>query len=60
MSLFHGQEPVTCELGTSFRYQKSGTTRRLVEVKDTSQYIPLLKHLEKLLNNSDVLQEVGM
>ena len=36
--LFHGQEPVTCELGTSFRYQKSGTTRQLVEVKDLPVY----------------------
>ena len=52
------QEPVACELGTSFRYQQMGTKRRLVEVTETFQYVPLLPNLEKLLNNKDIFQEV--
>lgn len=57
-SLFFEQEPVACELGTSFRYQQTGVKRRLVEVRETCQYIPLMQNLEKLLNNQDVYQEV--
>ena len=44
------QEPVSYELGTSFRYQQTGAKRRLVEVQETCQYVPLLQNLEKLLN----------
>lgn len=58
VSLFFEQEPVTCELGTSFRYQQTGVKRRLVEVRETCQYIPLMQNLEKLLNNQDFYQEV--
>ena len=58
VSLFFEQEPVACELGTSFKYQQTGIKRRLVEVKETFQYIPLMQNLEKLLNNQDVYQEV--
>ena len=46
------------ELGTSFRYQQTGAKRRLVEVQETCQYVPLLQNLEKLLNNQDVYREV--
>ncbi|XP_065893459.1 uncharacterized protein [Dysidea avara] len=52
-------EPVACELGTSFRYQQMGTKRRLVEVTETFQYVPLLPNLEKLLNNKDIFQEIA-
>ena len=57
-SLFLGQEPISYELGTSFRYQQTGAKRRLVEFQETCQYIPLVQNLEKLLNNQDVYQEV--
>ena len=53
------QEPLACELGTSFRYQQTGVKRRLVEVTETAQYIPLLSNLERLLNNQSIFQEVA-
>ena len=46
------------ELGTSFRYKQTGAKRRLVEIQETCQYVPLLPNLEKLLNNQDIYQEV--
>jgi len=49
---------VSVELGATFRYQQIGVKRRLVEVNETCQHIPLLENLEKLLNNKDVYQEV--
>ena len=49
VSLFFEQEPVACELGTSFKYQQTGIKRRLVEVKETFQYIPLMQNLEKII-----------
>ena len=52
------QEPLACELGTSFRYQQTGAKRKLVEVTETSQYVPLLPNLERLLNNKNIFQEV--
>ena len=52
------QEPVTMLLGASFKYQRSGGTQRLVEVKETFEYVPLLENLEQFLSNPEVLQEV--
>ena len=40
------QEPVTIDLGTSYVYQKHGAKRRLIEKKDTFQYVPLLENLQ--------------
>lgn len=45
-------------LGTSFRYTKSGRNRKLVEVNDTYQYVPLLKNLQWILNNPEIHNEV--
>lgn len=58
VSLFFEQEPVASELGTLFRYQQTGIKQRLVEVKETFQYIPLMENLEKVLNNQDIYQKV--
>ena len=52
------QEPITIPLGTSFKYQQSGPSRKLVEVMDTFQYVPLSKNLEKFINNPEVFAEV--
>ena len=60
ITLFIQQEPVSYELGTSFKYQQTGAKRRLVEVKETCQYVPLLQNLERLLNNEDIYQEVKL
>lgn len=46
-------------LGTSLKYQQSGSTRRLVEHQDTFQYVPLTENLEKFLSNPEVLAEVS-
>ena len=34
------QEPVTIQLGTSYKYKKRGAKRQLVDTPDTFQYIP--------------------
>ncbi len=52
------QEPVTIELGTSYKYRKSGSKRLLVEVPDTYQYVPLLENLEWILQNKSISSEV--
>ena len=56
--LFLIQEPVTIELGTSYKYQQCGSTQRLVEFKDTFQYVPLMKNLENFLMNPEIFEEV--
>ena len=55
---FDLQEPLTVELGTSYKYQRSGSKRRLVEYKDTFQYIPLMDNLVQLLKNPEIFDEV--
>ena len=52
------QESVTQQLGTSFKYKKIGSSRRLIEIQDTFEYVPLLDNLERLLCNQDVFEEV--
>ena len=46
------------ELGTSYRYQRSGMDRSLLEKKETFQYVPLIPNLQWLLGNEDVYNEV--
>ena len=58
MHYFILQEPITIELGTSHRYQQSGSSQILVECKDTFQYVPFLKNLERLLSNPEIYAEV--
>lgn len=41
-------------------YQKRGQKRRLVERKETFQYIPLIANLQALLQNKEVFSEVYM
>ena len=36
-----------------------GATSRLMEVRDTFQYVPLLDGLTSLLNNKEILGEVS-
>ena len=52
------QEPVTVELGQIYRYTYSGVKRKLVEVPETFQYVPLIDNLEWVLQNKDIYQEV--
>ena len=52
------QEPVTVELGKSYRYKSSGAKRRLVESSDTYQYVPLIDNLQWLLQHQDIYDEV--
>ena len=47
------------ELGTTYRYKRSGAKRSLVEKSETFQYVPLIENLQWLLQNMDVYQEVG-
>ena len=37
-----------------------GSKRKLVETKDTFQYVPLLSGLQSLLKNDDVCHEVSL
>ena len=37
-----------------------GCKRRLTEIKDTFQYVPLLAGLQTLLKNDDIRHEVGL
>jgi hypothetical protein len=52
-------EPITVELGRTYKYQQCGSTQKLVEVKDTFQYVPLLKNLEILFSNKQVFEEIN-
>lgn len=51
-------EPVSIELGSSYSYQKSGTTTRLIEKKDTFQYIPLIDNLRCIMQNKEICTEL--
>lgn len=53
------QEPVTIKLGTHLECVRTGSKRRLAEVNDTFQYVPLLQGLQALLGHSDIRDEVG-
>lgn len=52
------QEPKTISLGTTLRYKGVGSTRQLVDVEESFEYVPLIENLEALLNNVEVLKEV--
>ena len=52
------QEPVTIELGTTYEYRRSRGKRRLFEVSETFQYVPLIENLQWLLQNKDIYNEV--
>ncbi len=53
------QEPVAIELGSSIQPVGTGVKMRLCEVKDTFQYVPLLKCLKLLLQNQKICDEVS-
>ena len=46
------------KLGTRTEYVNTGSKRRLCEVEDTFQYIPLLQGLKSLLAHDDIRDEV--
>ena len=50
---------MTIVLGSERVCTHTGAKRRLSEVKDTFQYVPLLESLQSLLRNSEILDEVG-
>ena len=52
------QDPVTIELGTSYKYRRRGHRRLLVEQKDTFQYIPLIENLQSILQNKEIYIQV--
>ena len=54
------QEPETIILGVKRKCMGVGSKRKLVETKDTFQYVPLLPGLQSLLKNDDVRHEVSL
>lgn len=53
------QEPQEVHVGQpEYSPQFSGCKRRLVQVCDTYQYIPLLPSLQELLSDASVLEQV--
>ena len=50
---------MTVELGSVYCYQRSGTKSRLIEKKETFQYIPLIENLQSVLQNKDIYSEVS-
>lgn len=54
---FSGQEPV---IGKRMEYVNTGSKRRLCEVEDTFQYVPLLEGLKSLLAHAEIRDEVCM
>lgn len=57
---FSGQEPVTIKLGKRMEYVNTGSKRRLCEVEDTFQYVPLLEGLKSLLAHAEIRDEACM
>ena len=58
MALPYAQEPVCVELGTTYRYKRSGAKRSLVEKSENFYYVPLIDNLEWILQNKEVYDEV--
>ena len=52
------QEPISIELGSHLESIRSGSKRRLAEVKDVFQYVPFLQGLASLLSHPDIRDEV--
>ena len=52
------QEPKTIELGKTYTWEKLGGKSKLVETKDTFQYVPLLDSIASTLGNKDLYDEV--
>ena len=50
---------MTVELGSLYCYQRSGTKSRLIEKKETFQYIPLIENLQCVLQNKEIYSEVS-
>ena len=48
------------KLGTRFGRINTGSKRRLGELNDTFQYVPLLKGLQTLLSHVDIRDEVSI
>ncbi len=51
---------MTVELGLSYSYQRKGTKTRLVEKRDTFQYVPLIENLHSLLENKEIFDEIQL
>ena len=53
------QEPREIKIGEpQYRPQFSGSKRRLIERYDTYQYVPLLPHLSKLLDDDTLMEQI--
>ena len=56
--LFFQQEPEEIVLSQHAEYRNVNGRQRMKLVKETFQYIPILKTLQALLNQPDVLAEI--
>ena len=52
------QEPKTIELGTTYTWEKLGGKSKLVETKNTFQYVPILDSIASIVGNKDLYDEV--
>ena len=52
------KEPRENTFGTRYQWKTVHGKRKLVEIKDTFQYIPLLDVLQAMLNNDSIFKEV--
>ncbi len=52
------QEPKTIELGKTYTWESLGGKSKLVETKDTFQYVPILDSLASIMQNRDIFSEV--
>ena len=53
------QEPVQLTLGTYYQWKGEGPKRKIVKVKDSFTYVPILKMLEAMMKNPAVMEEVS-
>lgn len=58
--LLGNQDPVAIVLGTDYKMKGCGSKRRLVEVRNEMQYIPMLDTLQRLLNCNAIQQQVSI
>ena len=50
---------MTIKLGMRLEYTHTGSKRRLSEINDTFQYVPILESLRSLLSHVDIYDEVS-
>ena len=58
--MFHFKEPVEQVFGSHYMWKTIKGIRKLVVVKDTFQYIPIIDVLQAMLNNDIIFEEVNL